>query len=78
MTGMGLPWWTPTTEHTLAQCQNEACGTDVWIGPKQKAVVDAYPGHTVKLCMACGLLEQQRRGGGVVGHLGGGGGTPRT
>jgi hypothetical protein len=76
--GHGLPRWTPTIEHTLTRCENAACGKDMWIGPKQKAMLDAYPDQAAKLCVLCALEEQQRLGGGVVGHLGGGDGRPRT
>ncbi|MBC9003853.1 hypothetical protein [Micromonospora aurantiaca (nom. illeg.)] len=73
--GMGVPPFVPTVEHSLAQCED--CGTDVWIGPNQRAARARAPQATLVVCMACGLIEQAKRGGGAVGHLGGGGGRPR-
>ncbi|WP_435586114.1 hypothetical protein [Micromonospora aurantiaca (nom. illeg.)] len=75
LAGMGVPEFVPTVEHTLTQCGD--CGTDMWIGPNQRAAAMRAPRATLVLCMACALIEQQKRGGGTVGHLGGVGGRPR-
>ncbi|MFD0785692.1 hypothetical protein ACFQZ8_17440 [Micromonospora azadirachtae] len=75
LAGMGVPEFVPTVEHTLTQCAD--CGTDMWVGPNQRAAAMRAPRATLVLYMACALIEQQKRGGGPVGHLGGVGGRPR-
>ncbi|OKI86611.1 hypothetical protein [Micromonospora sp. CB01531] len=67
--------YAPTVEHALATC--EKCGTDVWIGPRQRQARVVLGDGAAVLCMVCAIQVQRQRGGGVIGHLGGGDGRPR-
>ncbi|SCL70386.1 hypothetical protein GA0070606_5382 [Micromonospora citrea] len=73
--GSGMPDYVPTVEHALATC--EQCGTDVWIGPRQRQARALLGDGAVVLCMVCAIGVQRERGVGIVRHLGGGDGRPR-
>ncbi|WDZ84042.1 hypothetical protein [Micromonospora cathayae] len=75
LAGQGMPQYVPTVDHTLTQCVE--CGTDMWIGSKQREAASRAPNATVALCLPCAVAETKRRGGAVVQHLGGGDGRPR-
>lgn len=56
----GVPPYVPTVDHTLTQCAD--CGTDMWIGPNQRAQAAQAPTATLVLCMTCAVTEIDRRG----------------
>lgn len=45
--------YSPGIDYTLTRC--ESCGTDMWLGPTQKAAYEAVPSRFVRLCMTCAI-----------------------